>query len=151
MAHEQYPPDPMPKSLLLGALALMVVTFASAVYSTIGKVNDSTALRPAEQARQELRFVDNPDGSITVLDGTARETISKINPETNGFLRVVMRGLARERRLAGLGDAEPFLLYRATADQRLILEDPATGKIVGLDAFGPSNAGVFAALLQPRR
>ena len=33
------------------------------------------------------------------------------------------------------------------ADGRLTLADPATGARIDLEAFGPTNAGVFARLL----
>ncbi len=144
---DRLPPDPFPKSVLLGAATLMGLALTFAMFGNQERSNDPAVLRPAITEQQAVRFNDNPDGSITVLDGTSRAELHTLAPETNGFLRVVMRSLARERRLAGLGPEEPFLLYRASTDKRLILEDPATGRTVGLDAFGPSNVGAFAALL----
>ena len=42
--------------------------------------------------------------------------------------------------------AARFILY---ADRRLVLDDPATGSAVELEAFGPTNMAVFAGLLPP--
>jgi putative photosynthetic complex assembly protein len=63
-----------------------------------------------------------------------------------------LRAMARERRKQGLG-AEPAFELIARADGRLTLSDPATGERVDLESFGPTNAGVFARLLdaQPVR
>jgi putative photosynthetic complex assembly protein len=65
---------------------------------------------------------------------------------TNGFVRGVLRGLARERRLNDVGAQPPFQLTR-WSDGRLSLDDPATGRRIDLVAFGPTNAGAFAQLL----
>ena len=67
-------------------------------------------------------------------------------PGSNGFIRGVMRGLARERMLHGIDAAPPFRLIR-WADGRLSLEDTATGRLIDLAAFGPTNAQAFARLL----
>ena len=58
-----------------------------------------------------------------------------------------MRGLARERRREGAGDATPFVLT-AWSDGRISLDDSATGRTVPLEAFGPTNEGAFAQLFQ---
>jgi putative photosynthetic complex assembly protein len=52
----------------------------------------------------------------------------------------------RERRLRRLFADPPFVLS-SHADGRLTLADPATGRSVNLEAFGPDNAGAFARLL----
>ena len=64
----------------------------------------------------------------------------------NGFFRGALRGLARERRRAGLGSEQPFQLI-GRADGRLTLTDPATGQRIDLESFGPTNAAVFARFM----
>ena len=61
-------------------------------------------------------------------------------------MRGVLRGLARDRRADGIGRSPPFRLTR-WADGRLSLDDPATGRHVDLEVFGPTNAGAFAEIL----
>ena len=65
-------------------------------------------------------------------------------PETNGFLRGTMRGLARQRVRQ---DADRDIPFRLTewADGRLTLEDPTTGRMVEMEAFGSTNEDAFAA------
>ena len=94
---------------------------------------------------RQLRFEDLPDGSVAVIDGRSGLLVQKVEGEA-GFLRGTMRGLARERRRAGLGNEQAFELI-GRADGRLTLHDPATGVKVDLESFGPVNAAVFAQFL----
>ena len=74
-----------------------------------------------------------------------------MRPATNAFLRVMLAGLVRERRREGEGaPSRPFHLTR-WSDGRLTIDDIATHKLIELNAFGPSNSGVFARLLDLNR
>lgn len=94
-----------------------------------------------------LRFEDSDDGGVVVVDADSGDTVERLAPGTNGFLRALMRGLARERLRLGAGPQTPFLLSRS-AEGRVRLEDPVTRRDVELNAFGPTNAGVFVRLLR---
>ncbi len=98
-----------------------------------------------------LRFEDRPDGGVAVYDEAeaAEDPVAILAPGTNGFVRSVLRGLARERRLHGVGRAPAFRLTR-WADGRLSLDDPSTGRLVELGAFGPTNRAAFAQLMDPQ-
>ena len=92
----------------------------------------------------QLRFEDRPDGSIAVLDYKTGKQIDAVQGEA-GFVRGTLRGLAQERKRRGLDSGPPFeLIYRA--DGRLTLSDTATGRLVDLESFGPTNAGTFFRL-----
>jgi putative photosynthetic complex assembly protein len=92
----------------------------------------------------QLRFEDRPDGSIAVIDHKTGKQIDAIQGEA-GFVRGTLRGLAQERKRRGLDSGPPFeLIYRA--DGRLTLSDTATGRLVDLESFGPSNASTFFKL-----
>jgi len=92
----------------------------------------------------QLRFEDRPDGSIAVIDHKTSKQIDVIQGEA-GFVRGTLRGLAQERKRRGLDSGPPFeLIYRA--DGRLTLSDTATGRLVDLESFGPSNASTFFKL-----
>ena len=95
----------------------------------------------------QLRFEDRPDGSIAVLNYKTGQQIDSVQGEA-GFIRGTLRGLAQERKRRGLDSGPPFeLIYRA--DGRLTLSDTATGRMVDLESFGPTNAGTFYKLLDP--
>ena len=72
--------------------------------------------------------------------------IDTVAPGTNGFLRGTMRGLARERKRAGVSAELPFEMT-GRSDGKLTLADPATGRRVALGSFGPTNAAVFARIM----
>ena len=92
----------------------------------------------------QLRFEDRPDGSIAVIDYKTGKQIDAVQGEA-GFVRGTLRGLAQERKRRGLDSGPPFeLIYRA--DGRLTLSDTATGRLVDLESFGPTNASTFFKL-----
>jgi putative photosynthetic complex assembly protein len=92
----------------------------------------------------QLRFEDRPDGSIAVINYKTGQLIDSVEGEA-GFVRGTLRGLAQERKRRGLDSGPPFeLIYRA--DGRLTLSDTATGRLLDLESFGPTNAGIFFKL-----
>lgn len=139
----------LPRVPLLAAGALVVVTLlAVSVVQYTGVGATRVADAPAVSVRQ-FTFADRSDGGIDVRRADTGEVVHSVAPETNGFLRGTMRGLARERKRMGLGPELPFELI-GRADGRLTLVDPGTGRRVDLDAFGPDNSSVFAALMSAR-
>ncbi|HSC65940.1 MAG TPA: photosynthetic complex assembly protein PuhC [Caldimonas sp.] len=125
-----------------GALALASIAAVAAVrLSGLAiHVPDAPSVREST-----LRFIDQSDGSIAVLDGASGQLVDRVTGES-GFVRGTLRGLARERKRSGIGSEQPFRLV-AHADGRLTLLDPATGRRVDLESFGPTNAGAFAHML----
>lgn len=101
----------------------------------------------ATVAERWLRFEDLPDGGVLVIDARSGTPIETMRGE-QGFLRGSLRGLARERRLHGVGPEAPFVLS-ARADGRASLSDPATGARIDLESFGPTNAAVYTRWLGP--
>ena len=137
---------------LAGAMALFALGSAAIVrIAHIPPTASPAALRAAQHiapvASRDLRFLDRSDGAVLIEDARTGGTAAVIKPgEKTGFIRGVMRGLARERKLRGLGDAPPFnlTLWR---DGELSLTDSATGRTIELTAFGTTNRAAFAALL----
>ncbi len=103
----------------------------------------------APTARRSLRFTDGADGSVLISDASTGQPVATIVPgaEQGGFIRGVLRGLARERHLHGIGAEPPFTLTR-WADGSLSLVDEGTGRSVDLGGFGADNSAAFAALLK---
>ena len=144
------PRNTVPRGALIGAAALIVFAIVAAVagrVTGIGKV----VVSPGQIAEaRELRFEDAPDGAVLVRAAADGHVVDRLAPQTNHFVRGTVRGLVRERKREHIGAEPPFRLSRLT-DGRLILEDPATKRRVDLDAFGRSNVGAFAAIMDAAR
>jgi len=137
---------PFPRAPLFGAAALVMLAVALAGVSRFTGIGAVTVDQATPIETRALRFEDRPDGSVAVLDNGSRKVIEIYAPGTNGFVRGVMRGLARDRMLRGLGDEAPFELIRWD-DDRLSLRDTATGHQIELVSFGITQLEVFAELL----
>jgi putative photosynthetic complex assembly protein len=141
------PPFPRPILAVAGTIvALSIIT--AAVGRMTGAAN--SAPTAAAIASRDLLFRDQPNGGVAVYDARNDSVpIDMIAPETNGFLRATMRGLARQRLRQDADREVPFRLT-GWADGRLTLEDPTTGRAVEMEAFGITNEIVFARLLTAR-
>jgi len=134
---------PIPLVVLgLPFAGLLFVMLAIRLHAPEAQSPASTPLRSVDLIMQ-----DHADGSITVMHAGDHRMIDLVQPATNAFLRVMLAGLVRERRREGDGaPSRPFHLTR-WSDGRLTIDDIATHKLIELNAFGPSNSGVFARLL----
>jgi putative photosynthetic complex assembly protein len=132
--------SPVAKILVaVGIVILLLLVFINS--------RDLTQVREPDAAPTkvlQLRFEDRADGSIAVINYKTGQEIDSVQGEA-GFVRGTLRGLAQERKRRGLDSGPPFeLIYRA--DGRLTLFDTATGRMLDLESFGPSNAGTFFRL-----
>ena len=144
IAHESH--GQVPRGALLGAALLVGLTL---VLATTARMTDIGATRITEVpavAAVDVRFADQADGSVSVTRVPDLTVSGALAPRTYGFARSTIRGLVRERRRENIGAEPPFRLTR-WADGRLSLSDPATGRKIELDVFGPTNVAVFATLL----
>jgi len=139
--------DSLPAGVLRGAALLVGFSLLAVVAARALNLRSAVA-NPAVPVRvMHLSFVDRSDGGVEVDDADhANATIHVVPPGTNGFLRGVLRGLARARRNEHVGEAPPFTLTR-WADGQMTLADPQTGHRISLEVFGPTNARPFAQLL----
>ena len=134
------------------AFALSATTFVrvAGIPASASPVALRTAAKVAPIASRDLRFLDRADGAVVIQDTGTGNTVSVIKPgEKTGFIRGVMRGLARDRHARGIGNAPPFTLT-SWQDGELSLTDTATGRSIELTAFGTANRAAFAVLLEPQ-
>jgi putative photosynthetic complex assembly protein len=136
----------VPRGALLGAGAVIVLSIGLAAAARNARVHSpAVPLAPPRQVI-ELRFADRADGSIVVGDAATGREVSVLPARSSGFVRGVLRGMFRNRKLESMGPDARFRLARE-ADGRLTLIDPETGRRVDLDSFGPTNSASFAELL----
>jgi putative photosynthetic complex assembly protein len=138
----------MPRYPLIGAGVLVISALVLTATVRLADI-PATAQLPEARVVEELPlyFDDTPDGRVLIRNALDETIVGTVSPGEGGFLRSTMRGLVRERRKRGLGPEAPFLLT-ARSDGRVVLSDPATGRVLDLAAFGPDNAVVFARLFE---
>ncbi len=141
----------IPRSMVLGALALTAFSVVLAGFGSAGLIGGADrGERVGIAETRSIVFVDRDDGGVEVLESGRAAPLAVLAPGTNGFVRGALRGLVRERKRRLIGPETPFLLMRRT-DGRLVLEDRATGAVIDLAAFGPSNAEPFIRLMNLER
>lgn len=132
----------MLKVLLLGAL----LSLAAVAGWQLAGGSPKESMPPALMQRM-LKFSDLPDGAIRVVDAQTGVEVQVLRGEL-GFVRGVLRTMARDRRAHQVGSTPAFSLA-LHADSRVILSDPHTGQQLDLAAFGPDNVAVFLRWLPP--
>ena len=128
--------------LAIGGLVVTTVVVVAAVRLSGMSISEPDA--PVLKTRT-LQFEDRADGGIDVIDARDHRVIDTVTGQA-GFVRGTLRGLARERRRAGVGASAPFELV-AHVDGRLTLVDPSTTRRVDLESFGPTNMADFVRLI----
>ncbi|MHB8285621.1 MAG: photosynthetic complex assembly protein PuhC [Caulobacteraceae bacterium] len=140
--------EPFPRGALIAAAALVGLSLISTAAVRLARLAAPPTMPIAAEPpalSADLVFSDRADGAIVVQTG-ARKLVATLQPGTNGFVRGVMRGLARDRISRHIGEAPPFRLSQAR-DGRLSLQDTATGRLIDLESFGVSNRAAFLDLL----
>lgn len=140
----------IPKGGLFAAAALVLFALAAVTTVRFTGVGGVHMTLPAAVDSRDLQFEDGKDGAVLVYDSRDGQLVDSIAPGTNGFVRVVLRGLARERRLSNVGSAPPFRLTRF-ANGQMTLTDTSNNKQIDLKAFGAVNAEAFTRLMDLRR
>jgi putative photosynthetic complex assembly protein len=141
--------EPFPRGALIAASALIGFSLLSTAVVRLVRISAPVpiaASQPAPAASADLRFSDQADGSIRVQNSRTDRVVATIQPGSGGFVRGVMRGLARDRIRRHIGEAPPFRLSQAINGQ-MSLEDTATGRVIDLESFGASNRDSFVQLL----
>ena len=107
------------------------------------EVEEGVTVR-VEEAIQDLEGIERMTSTSSEGVGTV---IVELESGTDGFVLGVMRGMVRERKSYDASLDAPYLLSRRE-DGRLLFEDPLTGRVIDLRAFGVTNAAAFAKLLR---
>ncbi len=135
----------LPRWLRITMVGMLVLSVAAA-WNFRGSVNSQADDQGEIVASRTLFFTDLAVGGIRIDDGATGEPITTLRKGEDGFMRSVMRGMARGRKAEGLGREQPFELI-VWESGLLSLRDPATGRRVELSAFGRDNVRAFSRLL----
>ena len=145
-----------PKSALFAAGALIAVSIVTVASIRLGILPASETAPQSRERRhvqttvtRDFRFEDRGDGALLVTDVAAQRLVFIFPPGSNtGFIRGVMRGMMRERRLHEVARGGAVTVTQ-WADGALTLNDKTTGRILELGSFGHTNRAAFAQLLVP--
>ena len=127
---------------------LVVATLMGVVYLVANTVQSGKLESQVDAnviAKKTLFFRDLPDGSVGVISASSGKMIAQVEGQA-GFVRGILRALARERRIRQITGDDAFELI-SRSDGRLTLVDLATGNRIDLESFGRDNAAQFAAFL----
>ena len=139
----------IPPAALIGGALVIVLAIAAAGFARTSGIGRSSLPDATRIESRALLFEDRPDGAVLVRDAGSGSVVDVLQPGAFGFVRVAMRGLARDRKLREVGAAAPFMLTR-WSDHRVTLDDPATDRRLDLAAFGKPNALAFERLLDSK-
>jgi putative photosynthetic complex assembly protein len=129
-----------PMLLLAGAALSSLLLVASVRWSgTPVQQFDS----PVTHSRA-LQFDDTPAGAVVVHDANTGAEVALFEGE-QGFVRGVLRAMARERKLQSADRHAPLMLQNH-ADGTLSLYDASTGERINLESFGHTRRATFAKL-----
>ncbi len=140
----------VPRGFLLAAAALVGVSMAMALVARVTDIGAARVAQPTISQSVELRFEDLARGALAVVDARSDRLLKIIEPGHDGFVRVAIRALAFDRKARGASMSPHFQLGRA-ADGSYWLLDPATGRVLQLEAFGHANVKSFAQFLPAGR
>jgi putative photosynthetic complex assembly protein len=138
--------EPFPRTMLVTAGLMIAFAIGAAGFGRATHIGTVSVAESQAWQSIRVRFEDRPDGAIVMLDEASGDERARLAAGQGGFVRGVLRSLARERAQSGIDAGPPFELTR-WQDGRLSLQDLATGRRIEIDAFGPDNAASFRNLL----
>jgi putative photosynthetic complex assembly protein len=134
-------------------IALFIVSMLAMVILLVGNFVHSGKLEHQIDAdivaKKTLYFRDLPSGAVGVISADNGLMIAQVEGQA-GFVRGILRALARDRRIRQISSDDAFELI-SRADGRLTLIDLATNNRIDLESFGKDNAAEFAAFLNISR
>ena len=136
---------PIPPKVLAATGILLAVIMILAIVGRFTGIGQSKLPTGEVVRTMQLRFADANDGAVIVTrpDG---QSVARLEPGSNGFVRGVVRSLVRARRLDRIEADPPFRLTQWSS-RRLTIDDPATGLSIDVTGFGRDNHAAFARLL----
>ncbi len=145
--------EAFPRGALIAAAGLVSFSLVATILGNhaglgnhLGRVASTIPPISAPAREVSLAFADQTDGSVQVKDFASGRVLGVLPAGSDGFVRGVMRGMAHERMAHHITSGPGFHLVEGT-DRRVVLEDPATGRRIDLNAFGDINLKAFSRFL----
>jgi putative photosynthetic complex assembly protein len=146
MGHDHHEMKMVPRGVLYGAAALILFTM---VLTGVGQKTEMGTVRVPEgdvAYQVEVHFEDLGADGVEVVEASTGEVITTVPTGQDGFIRGVLRGLDRIRKLESLDQEAPYRLTR-WSDGRMSITDTITEERVELRGFGQTNLEAFARLI----
>lgn len=139
----------VPRPALYGALALIVLSIgAAATVRWIAPERELTEDGVVAVQVRLLQFEERADGSLAIIEADRGTVLELAAPNTEGFIRGIVRGLRYKRQMLEVDVQSPFRLTK-WSNGHLTFEDPATGmRIPRIRAFGETQYATMDRLLQ---
>lgn len=130
-----------------GMIAIVILTVILAAVTQFTGGGARYAPEGVPVATAELLFEDGERGLVTVHNAATGAHLIEYGENEGVFVRAIMRTVARQRRMRGMGRETPVQLAHF-ADGQLWLIDPASGVDLYLNAFGPDNLAAFIEIME---
>ncbi|OUW05396.1 MAG: hypothetical protein CBD16_01050 [Betaproteobacteria bacterium TMED156] len=132
---------PLARTIIFLLILFVVIVF----FIASNKKNNEEQVKDfSVESSRLLHFYDTSEGKILITDQRGKK-ISVVGNE-GGFMRAVLRSLAKERISFGVGPEEPFEIT-ASKNGLISIIDPVTGRKIDVSSFGKNNAEIFTTLL----
>ncbi len=138
------------KAFRLISVGLVTVVIAIASLRLAGYQPPPSLPNEPALATRVLAVEDADQGTIIVRDAKTGENIATYKHGEGSFFRATLRTLVNDRRHKGLALDGNFRLETHSGHQ-LFLIDETSGKTLSMNAFGPTNTAVFAALISNQK
>jgi putative photosynthetic complex assembly protein len=130
-----------------GMVVLVVLTVILAAFTQFTGGGARYAPEGVPVTTAELLFEDGERGLVTVDSAVTGARLIEYGENEGVFVRAIMRTVARQRRMRGMGRETPVQLS-LFEDGDLWLIDPASGVQMYLNAFGRDNLAAFSEILE---
>ena len=150
MAHTaQTAPRPTLPRVFVASVGAVILATLVTVAVAVWWLPAAQPIAEVPRASLTVRFIEQSDGALSVVDVGSGHEMDRVAPGENGFLRTLLRVVRRDIDRTPAVISMPFRI-EAWQDHRVTLTDSATGRRIDLIAFGPTNAEVFIRWLGGR-
>ena len=134
------------RAMVRAIVALIIGVLALVSYATFTGRTPSAVVPEGAVVKSRLILIQAEDSGAARIFTAEGKLIADLSAKHGGFISSIDRSVRRKRVVADLPQAGPVLL---TLDDlnRLKISDPQSGWSADLMAFGRSNIGAFARLL----